>query len=63
MSMDKLIILRDAVAIVDDVECHPNIPHFLGNAVSLESFSIPLVISMRISDRFGQLNAKLVCAL
>ena len=61
--MDKWIILRDAVAIRDDVERHLNILHFFGNSVSLESVSVILINSMRIIDIFGQLNTKLVCAL
>ena len=46
-----MIILRDMVAIGDNVERHPNILHFLGNAIIPDSVSILLVNSIRISDR------------
>ena len=63
MSMEKLIILRDTVAIGYNVKRHSNILHFFGNSFSPESVSILLVNSIRIIGRFGKLNTKLVCAL
>ena len=59
----KLIILRNTVAIRDDVKRYPKNIHFLCNAFSPESVSILLFNTMRISNRFGKFNTKLVCAL